>query len=258
MPQASNVRDAMSEEEEQGYNRYLWFITDWSKTLMEPLLHKKMTADQLPTETRQLFDTLLRGFTHINDAIRNLRLCRDFVKARAPKRAGLDPTQYLNYHVSFYLQENYVLKERLERYAKQVARIKRRRGDEEAEERFKRLDAFVHSSFKGLAGLRGQHVHVAPFVDEKIDQASMAHALSNFDAGTFKPHARALYTDARKFWVKTMTNNMGSLAKLMDWYCDFLYREITTGNNEFIPGFSGTYKARKKVPGVTFKSELWS
>ncbi len=214
---------------EKGLNRYTRLMADWSGKIIDPIAKRVRPAEEFSDEERRLFDAIFRRFTEITETVDNLDLCQLFISAPIPRRKGLKLDRYLGYHITFYLQEIYILNERLESYAKTIMRLKKRGNrDREIAKRYEPMLDMVRTALSNIVKARGDHVHNRPFTDTELDELSTYSLLAQFKP-EFNDHARFQYRMARTVWVKRLKENRAAIQTLLDGYFDFIYREVTDG-----------------------------
>jgi len=87
---------------------------------------------------------------------------------------GLSEADWLRYHVEVYLQEIYVLNERLKRFLKKVEKISIAARDKSGIISIRTLTAHVDLALKNAVSVRGGHVHRCRFDPEELHQIRRA------------------------------------------------------------------------------------
>jgi hypothetical protein len=238
------TRKNSAEKRNNGYNRYMGFMADYASIVIKD---QKQAAQITAAQQAQFQDTFY-GFTGIKEAVENLELCLTFISGRMPRRKGVNPERFLKYHIGCYLQEIYILSERMERYSRLI--YKRRKKCNPGEVTTNRHDALVRwmrAAFQGVIATRGSHVHVTPFDDESLRLLGTLSLLA-FDFGhkEYATPARDAYQEARYVWKKKVTDNKKSIEDVLDHFFDRIYDEVISSKQEFLDGFSATYKPRSK------------
>jgi hypothetical protein len=201
-----------------GYQRYLEFMLGWSSFFLEPFGNRRPAPEDVPKPDRVLFTNLFLGFTNIADAVENLDLSLAFIKGRMPRRKDMSVHQYFKYHVTTYLQELYILEQRLTTYLKHIQRLKAKAGDKSPDNSraYALMDKRVHAALAGPMAVRGSHVHVEPYSDQNLDLLSQYELLSKFDPARFKEHFEESYWLARADWRKKIEENRARIKQLLD------------------------------------------
>jgi hypothetical protein len=81
---------------------------------------------------------------------------------------GLSEADWIRYHVEAYLQETYILSERLRRFLKKVEKTAIAARDKAGLSAVKRLKAGVEATLKNVVKVRGGHVHRHRFQDDEL------------------------------------------------------------------------------------------
>ena len=217
-----------------GLRRFSGLMADWAIYFVEPVASKQRKTEDYSDQELKLFSEIFYRFSEIQATLANLDLCLDFVRGPMPRRKGLKLDRFLMYHITFYLQEIYILKERLELYSKVVFRTKKRINKSDAvEQRYEEQISFFQKAFQNIIDIRGSHVHARPFKDKEMENLSIYSLLSMVEPEFYK-NARQEYGATRKRWVALMESNKIGIAKQMDAFFDFMYKEITEGNTPII------------------------
>lgn len=80
----------------------------------------------------------------------------------------------MRYHIEAYLQEVYILSERLQRFLRKVEKATISARDKLGINLVKELKLATESSFKNVVGTRGQHVHESRFEDDELRSLDLA------------------------------------------------------------------------------------
>lgn len=219
-----------------GFEAYLAFMADWSAAALTPN-GKILVADSRTDEDLKLIDDLFKRYTEISDAIDNLDLCLGFIKGRMPRKKGLKLDAYLSYHVTFYIQEIYILNERLESYAKTIMRRRKRLGEPVDVASYDLVLARVRAALSDIVRLRGSHVHDRAFSDDKMRGLSLYSFMVNHapDAGKWSEHLKDEYADIKRYWVAKLGQNEIELKRLLDQYFEFIHSEVIAGSVAVLP-----------------------
>jgi len=70
---------------------------------------------------------------------------------------------WIRYHIEFYLQENYILRERTIKWIERVEEIAKRKSNEELKNRIIKIKRISDKAFKRISRIRGTHVHELRF-----------------------------------------------------------------------------------------------
>jgi hypothetical protein len=214
--------------EKVGFERYQARMADWAAETMRSKGKPIPDLADFSKEELELFNEVFRRFAEISETMDNLDLCIGFISARAPRRRDLKLDAYLNYHIAFYLQEIYILKERLKKYATRILRLRKKLGHPISRDAYKKIIDMVETSLSSIVSARGSHVHDRPFSDDEMHMlgAYSFLAVQRPDDPNWSRYARAEYTGVKQTWVKRLTNNKKELQKLLDAFFLFMHQEV--------------------------------
>jgi hypothetical protein len=172
---------------------------------------------------------IFKGFTEISDSYQRLQDVSIYIR-RFPF-AGTDVTRsrYLHFVVEAYLQELYLLRERLIAYPKLIARGYRtgRRADG-ARRVASPLRDLVAKALAGPSQARGLHVHKGRYGDDDLNRLDTLELLASRASHDDGRHAFALlyrkaYSGARKKWLAQVRSNNDELQVLLNLYFGVIY-----------------------------------
>jgi hypothetical protein len=210
------------------FEKYQARMADWAARTMSAKGKPLPDLADFSKDELELFDDVFRRFAEISETIDNLDLCLGFVSARTPRRKGLKLDAYLNYHIAFYLQEIYILKERLKSYATRIMRLKKRRGLPVSKTMYTTAIEMVEKSLSNIVTVRGSHVHDRPFADDEMRMlgAYSFLAVQVPEDPNWLRYARVEYAGVKTTWVKRIRTNKIELKRLLDTFFEFLYHEV--------------------------------
>ena len=119
------------------------------------------------------FSNLYQGFREISDSYYCLLDIETYIGRFPYGNTKISKTRHLAYHMENYLNEVYILKERMNSYFTTIGRIYR--NDERHQiilKSIKPLFTFVKNALKRIIDKRGVHVHRTRFIDEALDRLS--------------------------------------------------------------------------------------
>jgi len=228
---------------EGSFEKYQARMADWASDTMSSKGKRIPDLADFSKDELELFNEVFRRFAEISETIDNLDLCISFISARTPRRKDLKLDAYLNYHIAFYLQEIYILKERLKKYVTRVMRLRKKLGHVIDRDAYKKVVDAVETALSSIVQVRGDHVHDRPFTDDEMRMlgAYSFLAVHRPDDPNWARYARAEYVGVKQTWVKRLTTNKTELKKLLDLVFFFLHQEVVEGgllvppNNSFKP-----------------------
>ncbi len=201
------------------------------------LVEGKRTQVARPTYTGAAkYTGLIFGtFAEISSSFSALRDIEVLLKATTSRRAKFSKAHVLSYHVHNFLNENYILRLRLEQFPIKVLRASKRWSTHQ--HLIPPIRNVLDSFFKNIERTRGGHVHDRRYSDDDLDRLSMLELLS--DSNT--PLGKAVYdlfklefADARRRWLERIKVNNDTIETLLDAYCIALYPLIFDDSGKII------------------------
>ena len=206
---------------------------EYHKVLTNQLLGlsgpKRLARKITPSDV--FFSKLFAGFTEIHNSYYSLLDIEVYLRRFPYHNTGVSRTRYLAYHMENYLNEVYILKERLISYCTIVGRLYR--NDQTLKDLLKTamkdLSGIVQKSLKGITDVRRTHVHGTRFTDENLDRLSTYEMISH---GPNKiPPLKILYNstyrNTRKEYSVTIKRNNEQIRKILDTYFEVLYAVVS-------------------------------
>jgi len=222
----------------QGYKKFEKLMADFAPTFLEPVVQKKLQNQDFYTEQTDFEYIIFNGFSEISNSLKTLNLIEKFIHINPPLDEDINYSNYLTYHVHNYLQEMYILKERLNTYATKIQRKYNKVFDKELlKSIFNPLFEIIKTTLDGITGEKGarnKHVHAEKFQDEELKWLSSTTFLANFH-DEFKIPSKVAYQSAKNKWYNTIYNNNQELNKLIDIYFNIIYKIISVENKVVLP-----------------------
>jgi hypothetical protein len=182
------------------------------------------------TQDEELIQKLLFGFVEIQESIDNLHNIAIYVRRFPYANAGVEKGAYLRYHVENYLQELYILKERLKSYLTTVSRAYR------LDPRGKRLgtvakavDKHFHEVFAGSLQARRRHVHQRRYSDPDIERLRGLEIVHH-DNPSLDRWYRQVYKETRRRKLAWIARTNELVNKFLDVYFGLLYELLFTSD----------------------------
>ena len=202
-------------EAPRAYDEFLGPMADFASAYLDPAFKKQKAGEPYELPTDGQFSSVFYGFTEISAALEGLSLTEVLIGVAPPRAKRIEKDRYLNFLVGAYLQEVYILEQRLTAYAKKISRLYRKPALPSAARRI------VYEPLAGIIDTRGVHVHSHRFTDAHLDMVStmalfrrLGHQLG--DDLDFE------YTVARHEWSKRINTNNEATRHLVDQYCKLL------------------------------------
>jgi hypothetical protein len=213
---------------EGAYEKFMGLMADFASAYLEPAIKKRKAGESYELPTDSQFSAVFHGFTEITAALDALSLAEVLVAVAPPRTKQIKKDHYLQFVVGAYLQEMYILEQRLTSYAKKISRLYGR----------PTLPAMVHrivyEPLEGIINTRGAHVHTYRFTDAHLDMVStlalfhrLGHKLG--DDLDFE------YARAQLEWKNRIKVNNHATRKLVDQYCLLLRVAICRSDKIVLP-----------------------
>ena len=180
---------------------------------------------------------IFSGFYEIDASFQVLNDIPFYIRGFPPSNSNASKVRFLKYHVGNYLNENYILRERLVTYQKIITRMyKDDRYLGEMGKQVKKLEILV-SGFDSVVAMRGKHVHEKRYHDEDFERLDFFETMADKDdpllsvLGEFYFLALRNY---RKKWLRTISDNNKNLGEILDLYFEILYDVVFDKDGNFI------------------------
>jgi hypothetical protein len=237
-----NMTDYVNREISKSHQKYQADYKEILENVMLDRAGRRRVLQTLSPE-QQLFSRLWWGYVEIEDSYEVLPDVAVYIR-RFPSNLGEIPkVRYLQYHIGSFLNEVYILLQRLDAYTKTVTRSYRK--DDRLKAMAAQLDSLntYLSGFSRIVEVRGSHVHVVRYSDEGLDRLSLLELLSRdgkpgVNRVLFQFHLR----ETRKKWVRIIGESVGKIQQILDAYFDVLNEIIFDGDGELIVPFKRTSK----------------
>jgi len=148
---------------------------------MRPLYEARKKGEEANKGKLSFFQKIFYGFTEISGAMESLKLAHTLISLAPPRSKRIKQDEYLKYHINAYLQEVYILKERLNIYATKLKRVysKTNRGNL-VPAKINPLFEIIKKAFESIVNTRGMHVHSYRYSDKDLDRLSSLFLISQF------------------------------------------------------------------------------
>ena len=215
---------------------------DLKQVIFNTIFDKKgprVISTTIPDKSLFIGNKLFRGFSEIYTTVESLRNIEKYVRRFPYRDMRISRLDYLKYHIESYLNEVYILKERMVTYNKVIARAYRK--SENAEQVKKELaqsSKLVSDSLKNIVEVRGTHVHEHRYTDPDLDRLSTLELLSNSDmqeAEIFNSFFIEEYKKIKKKWINTIRVNNSTVEQIINLFSKTLLECITNGTSLIYP-----------------------
>lgn len=220
------------------YDEFLGLMADFASAYLDPAFKKRKAGQAFELPSDGQFSTVFYGFTEISEALDALSLTEVLIRLAPPRSKKIEKDRYLKLLVSAYLQEIYILEQRLTAYAKKISRLYHKPS----------LPSLVHhvvyEPLEGIISTRGAHVHSRRFTDEHLDIVSTM-ALFRRLGHKLGDDLEFEYALARDEWGKRIKTNNEATRSLVDQYCKLLRAVMCKDGKIVLPGQKGAVSGER-------------
>jgi hypothetical protein len=222
----SKAKKLFAEDDLKHNNEYQEAFKNYLLGLNGP---KQMERKLTPADI--FFSKIYNGFREIADSYYCLLDIEIYIGRFPYSKTSISKARHLGYHMENYLNEIYILRERLKANFTVIGRLYRKDPRHKTIlQKTRPLFTITDESLKGIVETRGSHVHRTRFYDEDLDRLSSQEFLSNYgnDELVFiKNFFKFEYRIARSKLKKTIKNNNKQIKILLDVCFDVLYEIVT-------------------------------
>jgi hypothetical protein len=185
---------------------------------MKPFAEGNFSSRPENPDDHKVFALIFNGFTEISNSFEALKLSEVLISIAPPRSKKIQKSEYLKYLVSMYLQEVYILKERLNTYATRIKRLYvRSKGEAAVAESISAVFERVKNSLEGIITTRGSHVHSFRFTDDELDNLTQMELIYRFNQG-YEIDFHLSYVKAKRVWKQRISENNIATGKLLNFY----------------------------------------
>ncbi|MGE8165201.1 hypothetical protein ACQKRQ_34260 [Paraburkholderia sp. NPDC080076] len=190
-------------------------MADFAAAYLRPAYEAHNNGQRLERSSDDAFESIFRGFTEISYTIDNLRLAGHLVSTSPPRSKNISKNQYINFVIGAYLQEMYILQQRLDAYGKKVSRLYGFR------DLPKLVNDLVYKPLENIINIRGNHVHRERYSDAELRR------ISDLDLFLRVGHEAGEdfhfeYKLAQHSWKMRIRANNLAVSRIVDSYFDIL------------------------------------
>lgn len=164
------------------------------------------------------------GFTEINETYEVLKDIEAYIRNTSHEEGEVSSVREIKYHVNSFLNEIYILKERLIAYLNFIDK-EYKRGEDYRRIRpsIEPLYKMVSSGLQNVVNTRGYHVHQRRYSDDDLDRLSTLKLLADNTEGPWDDLFRVEYLEVREKWIDRVDSSNESIETLNDRYFGKLY-----------------------------------
>jgi hypothetical protein len=190
---------------------------------------KDLPKGRKPSPNERYWLDWFQEFSEIDASMRRLNQALVYLShypdAKVFRFHKLSEADWIRYHIEAYLQETYVLYERLRRYLRKVEKVAIAACDRAGLSSVKRQKSIIEASLKNVVTARGGHVHEYRFQDDELrDLDTLVLVTSAGKLRELRWVRRHKFETALIKWRGQIQNNNRETEKL----CVALFEETTT------------------------------
>jgi len=221
----NRAKELLEEEDLQKNPEYYGVFKNRLLGLKGP---KQLGRKLTPAEV--FFLKLNTGFNEIHNSYYSLLDIEVYMGRFPYSNTRVSKTRYLAYHMENYLNEVYILEQRLESYFTIVGRLYRNdRRHQGIRKSIETLISLVQEILKGVIDTRGAHVHRMRFTDEDLDRLDLQEFLSKHggdELKVLKNFFKFDYGRIRKRYKQMINKNNEQIKIMLDACFDILYEIV--------------------------------
>lgn len=201
-----------------GFQNFEKMMANYSASYVIPLVQKSRGTKVNPKD-HEVFRSIFYGFTEISSTIETLKLVGTLIKTSPPRSKKINADEYIKFLVGGYLQEVYILEQRLSAYAKKISRLYKSSIPKPV------IEKIVYNPIKTILDFRGDHVHTERYSDKHLDMVSTM-ALFKRVGDELGCHLGLFYKAAQKEWVEMIAEFSLTINSILENYFDLLERIV--------------------------------
>ncbi|MCK5331486.1 MAG: hypothetical protein KAK01_08760 [Candidatus Marinimicrobia bacterium] len=181
--------------------------------------------------------TLFRPYSEIIDSTETIKTILFYIRRFPFDDEQISRVSYFKYHIENYLNELYILKNRLLRYLKILDKAyKKSNNYAKIEKLFKPLHSSIPEIFESYTKTRGIHVHEYRYSDDDITHLQSIELLlkGNLNEAQelfIQQYFKNEYKNIRKKWVSKIKNDVNSIDSIIESYFKAIISAISKGND---------------------------
>ena len=215
--------------------QYKKLMFDWCSDILKPHLNEITNGEKVDLPDRDFIDILYHNFYDIMETYEALELSGVLLSVNGPRSNKVSEDKYCRYVINTYLQDMYILKERLNSYATKIKRIHNNLGRTQIVDLLiEPVFDVIKSSFKGIVDTRGGHVHQRRYTDQTLDDASLFSSTAKSDP-KFSPVSKVSLGLLKEEWGERIKNNNTKVKELLNYYFACLYGVVQENQKVIVP-----------------------
>ncbi|MCH8171531.1 MAG: hypothetical protein IIB07_10460 [Bacteroidetes bacterium] len=224
-------------------------MTKFSSPEEEKVISQKMWDEFIGIEnksrinrkysTKELFasNSLFKPFSEIIKSYQSLENIKIYIGSFPYKNKKIKKDEYLRYHLENYLNELYILKNRLIAFVRILSKAySKSLLKDKVNKHFPKLCVSVSDSFKGYTNIRGLHVHQNRYTTFDLDRLASFEIFMLSDdekMELIRNYYKEVYREIRNNWRKNISEDLKSIKNLLDYYFGEIM-EVIVENDKII------------------------
>jgi hypothetical protein len=222
----------------------------------EIFFNKSTTMKRMSSPQDIFFGDLFYGFNEIAISFERLKDLEVYISRLPNIKTPIEKIDYLRFLFENYLNETYILKERLNRYSKKI------RDSYIEDKRYISIRKIciqlintIEDSLKNITNLRGSHIHDVRYLDKDIKRLISLILYKGYLDGLQKylpdnyiiPNFKIEYLKLRSKWKKIFKDNNKQIKILLNIYFKIMLEIVFTNDGEIsYPEKRNSIENRKK------------
>jgi hypothetical protein len=222
----------------------------------EIFFNKSTTMTQKLSPQDIFFGDLFYGFNEIFISFERLKDLEVYISRFPNTKTPIAKIDYLRFLIENYLNEMYLLKERLNKYSKKIREfyIEDKRYIS-IRKTCNQLISTVEDSLKNITTLRGSHTHVVRYLDKDIERLIKLFLYKGYLDGLQKylpdnyitPNFKTEYRKSRRKWKKIFKDNNEEIKIMLNYYFKIMLKIVFNNDSEIsYPEKHNSINNRKK------------
>lgn len=186
-------------------------------------LEGKRVVDRDLSQRELFFREVFYRFIEIHASYIALKDIEVYIGRFPYSKDNISKVRNLHYSISNYMNEMYILKERLSAYLKKIGRLYRKdRRHQKILKSTRGIFKMVSNTLSGITRTRGIHVHQLRYTDKDLDRLNTLELLVQTDSidffEQFPDFYEFEYRNVRRKWKKVVKQNNETLRELFNTY----------------------------------------
>ena len=215
--------------------QYRKLMFNWCSDTLKPYMKEITNGEKVDLPERDFIDILYHNFYDIMETYEALELSAVLLSVNGPRSNKVSEDKYCRYVINTYLQDMYILKERLNSYATKIKRVHNNLGRTQIVDiLIEPVFDVVTQSFKGIVDIRGGHVHQRRYTDQTLDDASLFSSTAKSDP-SYSPVSKVSIQILKEEWGERISDNNIKVKELLNYYFACLYSVVQENQKVIVP-----------------------